>query len=112
MFPGMCCYAMQKKAWMDKPMMMNWMEVCLMPWKNMLAPTVVPLLILDSFHVQMMGPVIERIQHLGIKVQYIPSKCTYLCQPIDVGVNRPLKKTVKNLWEDRMYEEVGKVGGM
>ena len=65
----MSCYAMQKKAWMDKPMIMKWIEVCLMSWKNTLPPTVVPLLILDSFHVQMMGLVIERIQHLGIKVQ-------------------------------------------
>ncbi len=53
-FPEMCCYAMQKKAWMDKPTMMKWIEVCLMPWKNTLPPTVVPLLILDSFCVHMM----------------------------------------------------------
>ena len=110
-YPEMCCYAMQKKAWMDEAMMMKWIDVCLKPWKNTLPPMVVPLLILDSFRVHMMGPVVETIQRLGIEVQYIPGGCTYLCQPIDVGVNRPLKKAVENLWEDWMYDEVGENGG-
>ena len=58
----------------------------------------------------MMGPVVKMIQQLGIEVQYIPGGCTYLCQPIDVGVNRPLKKAIKNLWEDWMYDTVGENG--
>ena len=86
-------------------MMMKWIEVCLMPWKNTLPPTVVPLLILDSFCPHMIGPVVETIP--CIEVQYILGGCTYLCQPINIGVNRPLKKAVKNLWEDCMFEEVG-----
>ncbi|KAL7487871.1 hypothetical protein ACHAW6_013450 [Cyclotella cf. meneghiniana] len=93
-------YAMQKKAWMDESMMMKWIDKSLKPWKNTLPPTVVPLLILDSFCVHMMGPIVQTIHRLGIEVQYIPGGCTYLCQPINVGVNRPLKKAVKNLWED------------
>ena len=88
---------MQKKAWMDKAMMMKWIDVCLKLWKNTLPPMVVPLLVLDSFRIHMMGPVVETIQRLGIEVQYIPGECTYLCQPIDVGVNRSLKKAVENL---------------
>ncbi len=60
-FSEMCCYTMQKKAWMDEPMMMKWIEVCLARWKNTLPPTVVPLLILASFCIHMMGPVVETI---------------------------------------------------
>ena len=59
MFPEMCHYAMQKKAWMDKAMMMKWIDECLKPWKNTLPSTAVPLLILDSFRVHMMGPVVN-----------------------------------------------------
>ncbi len=76
----------------------------------MLPLTVVPLLILDSCCAHMMGPVVETIQRLGIEVQYIPGGYTYLCQPIDVVVNRPLKKAVENLWEDWMYDKVGENG--
>ena len=60
-FPEICCYAMQKKAWMDEPLMMKWIEVCLTLWKNARPPTVAPLLILDSFCIHMMGPVVETI---------------------------------------------------
>ena len=91
-------------------MMLLWLEKCLVPWKNTLPDDVMPLLILDSFRIHMMGPIVETIQRLGIEVQYIPGGCTYLCQPIDVGVNRPLKKAVENLWEDWMYDKVGENG--
>ncbi len=72
-----------------------WLEKCLVPWKNTLPDDVTPLLILDSFRVDMMAPIVEKIQGLGIEVQHIPGGCTYLCQSIDVGVNRPLKKPLR-----------------
>ncbi len=42
----------------------------------------------------------QKIQGLGIKVKYIPGGCTYMCQPIDVGVNKPLKNKMTDLWEE------------
>ena len=99
-FSPMAVYAVQKKAWMDESMMKYWIEKCLSPWKNTLPPNCVPLLILDSFRVHMMGPIVAEIQSLGIEVQYIPGGCTYLCQPIDVGVNRPIKHAMAEQWED------------
>ena len=98
--PPMCLYAVQKKAWMDESMMLLWIEQCLSPWKATLPPHTVPLLILDSFCVHMMGSIVEDIQALGVEVQYIPGGCTYLCQPIDVGVNRPIKHAMAEQWED------------
>ena len=99
-FPQMGFYAVQKKAWMDESMMDVWIEKCLSPWKDTLPLDATPLLILDSFRVHMMGPVVEKIQRLGIEVQHIPGGCTYLCQPIDVGVNRPVKSALEDKWED------------
>ena len=94
-----------KKAWMDESMMRLWIEKCLSPWKNTLPQNCVPLLILDSFRVHMMGPIVAEIQGLGIEVQYIPGGCTYLCQPIDVGVNRPIKHAMAEQWEDWIDSE-------
>lgn len=79
-FLEMGFYALQKKAWMDEAMMLKWIKNCLVSWKDMLPPEVIPYLILDSFHISMMGPKDEQI----IKVHYIPIGCTYLCQPIGV----------------------------
>jgi hypothetical protein len=104
-FPEMGFYAMQCKAWMDESMMSVWIEKCLLPWKETLPPGVTPLLILDSFRVHMMGSVVEKIQGIGIEVQYIPGGCTYLCQPIDVGVNKPIKNKMADKWEDWLEEE-------
>ena len=66
----------------------------------MLPTNNVPLLILDSFCVHLMGHTDTKIQLLGIEVQHIPGACTYLCQPIDVGVNGPVKSTLEDKWED------------
>ena len=72
----------------------------------------IPLLILDSFCVHMMGPIVEKIHGLGIDVQHIPGGCTYLCQPIDVNINRPIKVVLLDMWEDWLEMEVVKNDGV
>ena len=39
-----------------------------------------------------MGSIMIRIQALGVEIQHIPGGCTYFCQPVNVGVNYPIKK--------------------
>jgi hypothetical protein len=39
----------------------------------------------------MMKSTVNAIGDLGIEVEHIPGGCTSLCQPVDVGVNKPLK---------------------
>ena len=51
---------------------------------------------LATFPTKMMGSIVEKIQGLGIKVQHIPGDCTYLCQPIDVGVNTLVNSAFKD----------------
>jgi hypothetical protein len=53
----------------------------------------------------MMGTVVARIQSLGMEVIHIPAGCTYLCQPVDVGINRPIKHRMAALWEEWMVSE-------
>jgi hypothetical protein len=108
-------YACQEKAWMNEEKMHEWINVVLAPWKadrdenNMSGEP--PLLILDAYRVHQMGSVVNRIQSMGIEVVHIPAGCTYLCQPIDVGINKPIKSRLREKWEEWMTEGEGIVNG-
>jgi hypothetical protein len=107
-FSDECVWAAQPKAWCDERCMLIWVRECLKPWKEALIAThgpMVPVLILDAFRVHMMASVVNYIQSLGIDVIHIPGGCTYLCQPLDVGVNRPLKRHLNQSWEAWMERE-------
>ena len=92
--------------------MNNWIDCVLIPWKNMNAPGVVPLLILDAYRVHMMGNIMNRIQSLGIEVIHIPAGCTYLCQPVDMGINKTIKTAMRGKWEDWMIDRDRLVNGV
>ena len=83
-------------------MMNKWIDLVLIPWRNTKAPDVTPLLIIDVYQVHMMGNIVNKIQSLGIEVVHIPAGCTYLCQPIDVGINKSIKMGMRGKWENRM----------
>ena len=102
-YPENCVYAIQPKAWMDKKMMHKWIDDVLIPWKQTRNPIVMPLLILNAYRVHMMGSIVNQIHCLGIEVQHIPAGCTYLCQPVNIGINHPIKKAMMKQWEDWMY---------
>jgi len=87
-----------------------------MPWKTnrdgnnpSLQP---PILVLDVYCVHQMGSVVHRIQLMGIEVVHVPAGCTYLCQPVDVGINKPTKTRLTKLWEDWMMDGAGVVNGI
>ena len=61
-----------------------------------------PILILDAYRIHQMGLVVNRIPEMGIEVLHIPTGCTYLCQPIDIGNNKPLKVAMREKWETWM----------
>ena len=105
-YPAGGKYACQKKAWMDKDQMHAWIDVVLKPYKDDKderdpdGPP--PILILDAYRIHQMGSVVNRIQMMGIEVIHIPAGCTYLCQPIDMGINKPLKNAMHKRWEEWM----------
>ena len=53
----------------------------------------------------MMASVVQAIQELGVEVEHIPGGCTLLCQPVGIGVNRPFKTRLQDLWESWMVED-------
>ena len=44
-----------------------------------------------------MGSVIHAIQDFGVWVEHIHGGCTSLCQPFDVGFNKPFKIMLGNI---------------
>jgi hypothetical protein len=103
-------YACQSKAWMDETLMHAWIDAILKPYKDEKDARdpggLPPIFILDAYHIHQMGLVMNRIQEMGIEVLHIPAGCAYLCQPIDVGINKPLKVAMQEKWETWMTTDV------
>jgi hypothetical protein len=90
-------YCCQEATWMDEQVMLAWVEVVLAPYVAMAPEDIILLLILDSYQCHMMASVVYKIQDLGVEVKHIPGRCTSLCQPVDVGFNKPFKFCVRKM---------------
>ena len=51
-----------------------------------------------------MATVVNDIEDLGVEIIHIPGGCTGLCQPVDIGIGKPLKSRARQLWESWMIE--------
>ena len=99
-------YACQPNAWMDERCMLLWVELCLKPHVATSPTGIIPILFLDSYRCHMMASVVDAIQELGVEVELIPGGCTCLCQPVDVGINKPFKKRICDLWQTWMMGDM------
>jgi hypothetical protein len=97
-YPAPHRYCCQENAWMDKMLMLAWVDKILRPYVEMAPDDVIPLLILDSYKCHMMALVVEKVQELGVEVKHIPGGCTSLCQPVDIGFNKLFKDCLRKLW--------------
>ena len=98
-------YTCQENAWMDEQVMLMWVEKVLKPYIKSAPEGIIPLLLLDSYHCHVMASVVNEIQDLGVEVEHIPGGCTYLCQPVDIGIDKPNKKHMRHQWEIWMISE-------
>ena len=101
----------QSKAWVDKAIMLQWVDQVLKPYVFRISPPDIhprlsPLLLLDSFSVHTCPEVKEAIQNLGVRLKHIPRGCTGLVQPVDVGIGKPLKDRIHNKWDDFIVVKV------
>ena len=94
-YPVDCSYIWQEQAWMDEAMMLQWVKEVLEPWSKYVPDGIVPYLLLDSYKCHLMSSVVHAIQDLRIEVDHIPGGCTGLVQPLDMGVNKPLKNRIR-----------------
>ena len=68
-----------------------WVERVLKPYVKLAPEHVIPIISLDSYRCHIMGSVVNAVRSLGCEVQHIPGRGTRLCQPMDVGYNKPFK---------------------
>lgn len=104
-YPANGTYSVQEKAWMDERVMLLWVKQVLGPYIETAPPGIQPILLLDSYRCHMMESVRRVIEELGVRLEHIAGGCTGLCQPIDVGIGKPLKSRVRHKWEDWMVEQ-------
>ena len=109
-YPAGAVYATQAKAWMDARCMEIWVSEVLAPYVATAPAHITPIIFLDSYRCHMMPTVVSKMEDLGVEVQHIPGGCTSLCQPVDVGFNKPFKSRMTNLWNDFMVN-TGLVNG-
>lgn len=82
-----------RKGWMNTELMNKWVEEVWIP--NICKETSY-LLIWDAFSAHKDETLIENllVNH-DTSVQIIPGGCTSVLQPLDVGINRPLKERIR-----------------
>ncbi len=92
--------------------MMLWIDQILGPYLvvNPPPPGIQLVILLDAYSCHMMALILNKISELGIEVIHIPGGCTGLCQPLNVGVNKPFNHRVHDLWEEWMTDMLHKEG--
>ena len=103
-YPQGCFCACQDRAWMDKAVLLSWVDKVLKPYIQSAPAGIHPIILLDKHRWHMMESVVNKIQDLGCAVEHIPGGCTGLAQPVDVGIGKPFKNRVRRHWEDWMLE--------
>ena len=83
---------------MSERVMLDWVDSVLKPWALGAPDGVRPLLMLDSYRCHTLASVREAIQASGVELVVIPGGCTCLCQPVDVGINKPFKNYMQEKW--------------
>jgi len=89
-FPTGLFYAVQAHAWMDERVMFAWLEDILFPYVERVGPANV-CLVLDTLRSHRTQEVLRRIQAMEVRLLFIPGGLTGHLQPLDVGINGPLK---------------------
>ena len=87
----------------DEQVMVDWVQEILTLYIANVPHRIVPIILLNDFIVHKTSRVVDAIQQLGIKVEFIPPGCTGMVQPVDVGYNKSLKANVRNQYCEWMF---------
>jgi hypothetical protein len=71
--------------------MQMWVCLVLKPHDETAPGDILPVLLLNSYRCHMMASVVNSIHDLKVEILHIPGGCMGLCQPIDIGIGKPLK---------------------
>jgi transposase-like protein len=110
-FPLNCVYGVQAKAWMDQRTMLIWVSQVWKPWADSKNGTT--MLLLDSFSVHMVRDVVSAIEACDTVVLFIPGGFTSGLQTMDVGLNKPFKVAMMDVYDDwyirTQYNDLGQL---
>jgi len=76
---------------MDERLMLQWVDAVLRPLAQKAPDDIRPFVLLDSYRCHMIDTVKCAMDEAGVDYFHIPGGCTGLCQPVDVGINKPFK---------------------
>ncbi|KAG7365792.1 DDE superfamily endonuclease [Nitzschia inconspicua] len=88
----------QSNAWQDEENMNDWVDGVLVPHLQQHAAGSPVYLFLDQFAAHDTASFRTRMDSLGVTLKLIPGKCTWVLQPIDVGIGKPFKDRVRQKW--------------
>ena len=94
----------QPNAWQDEVNLNDWIDGSLVLHLQEHAGGSPVYLFLDSFRAHYTSSFRARMKELGIQQKLIPGGCTWLVQPLDVGVAKPFKDRTRDLWWNWMIE--------
>ncbi|KAL4512506.1 hypothetical protein ABPG72_020343, partial [Tetrahymena utriculariae] len=92
----------QQNAWNDELNMLKWIKHV---WRfyTRIKLKKKRLLIMDKCSSHTTQAVTEQLEKLDTKVIYIPSGCTFSLQPLDVSINAPFKRALKEKYINFQY---------
>ncbi len=94
----------QENAWMDKIVMLKWIDEVLVPYLQESRVGVVPVQLLDNYKVHKMVSVEDKLREIGVEAYFIPGRCTSVAQTVDIGVGKPFKDRLRANWMDWAIE--------
>lgn len=104
-FPQDLEYACQKNAWCDEEVMRKWIEKIYMPYVLNGRGSEFAHLLLDDFSAHKVRSVQRAIKGTGSFINFLPGGSTSQIQPVDVGINKPFKSNIRNLWNEFMVSQ-------
>ena len=94
----------QPNAYQDEANMLIWIDLVLVPHLQQNAEGSPVVLFLDAFSAHQTDAVTDKLQNLGVQTKSIPGGCTWVVQPVDVGIGKPFKDKCKEYWWEWMIE--------
>jgi len=89
-------------AWMTEEAFLLWITNIWEPYSSQFDRS---LLLLDHFRVHLSERVLAELERCKTDVLLIPKGLTFMYQPCDVYVNRPLKDNVRRHWREFMIQQ-------
>jgi hypothetical protein len=101
--PGSYC-SVQEKAWMGQDDMVAWINQVWIPETRGERC----LLLLDHYKVHLTALTRKLLEDAGTECYFVPPGCTCVVQPLDVGINKPMKDAVIQQYQSYIAERAEK----